>query len=160
LQTGIRRIVRYESSRIMTKNGDIFILDALKVDERKFGRAPFLRGRQAFATYTVRTTQSERRTGKRSAVRLQSGKVLDANGSFISDFLFVDRGAGGVRISLARRMALPKKIWLYDDLAQICRGADVAWQNHNIVGCRYRRWDAPLDERLLRRFRAKYYALS
>jgi hypothetical protein len=144
----------------MKKNGDSLVIDAQKVDGKKFGRASFLRGAKAFATYTVRTTPSERRTAKRCAVRLQSGKVLDADGRFLSDFLFVDRGPGGVRISLARRMALPKKIWLYEDLAQICRGADVAWQNHNIIGCRYRRWDAPLDERLLRRFKTKYYALS
>jgi hypothetical protein len=143
----------------MTKNDDIFILDGLKVEEGKFGRAFFMRGRKGFATYTVRTLPSDRRVEKRLAVRLQSGKVLDVEGRFLSDFLFVNRGGGGVRILLAQRLAMPKKIWLYEDLAQTCRGADVVWQNNNMVGCRFRPWEIALDERLLRRFRTKYYAL-
>lgn len=143
----------------MEENGRPTVLDALKVDEKKFRRMSFLRDRQALA-YTVRTVQSERRLEKRVAVRLQSGKVLDVEGRFLADFLFVNRGSSGVRISLARHLALPRKIWLYEDLNHICWGAEVVWQTGGVAGCRYRASDVALDERLLRRFRAKYYALA
>ncbi|WP_330083931.1 hypothetical protein [Methylocystis iwaonis] len=142
----------------MAENGRHTVLDAQKVDEKKFRRMSFLRDGQAL-TYTVKTVQSERRQEKRVVVRLQSGKVLDVDGRFLADFLFVNRGSGGVRITLTRHLALPRRIWLYEDLNHICWGAEVVWQNGGVVGCRYRGSDVALDERLLRRFRAKYYAL-
>lgn len=148
---------RLRELMVMTKN-DPTILDAQKVDEKKFRRMSFLRDRHAL-TYTVRSVKSERRQEKRLTVRLQSGKILDVEGRFLADFLFVNRGSGGVRISLARHSKLPRRIWLYEDLNQICWGAEVVWQNGGVAGCRYRASDVALDERLLRRFKAKYYAL-
>ncbi len=143
----------------MTKNADNSILEGLKLEKRRAGLSGFMAWRKGFATYTVRTLPSDRRVEKRIAVRLQSGKVLDLDGRFLCDFLFVNRGAGGVRISLGKRMALPRKVWLYEDLTQTCRGGDVIWQNNNIAGCRFRTREVAIDERLLRRFRTKYYAL-
>jgi hypothetical protein len=142
------------------KEGEGPILEGVKVEEDRSLRKAFWRRRGGIVTFSVRTTPSERRREKRAATRLQSGKVLDASGRFLVDFLFVNRGSGGARITLANRMPLARQIWLYEDLNRICRSAEVVWQNGRMVGCRFKPADAPLDARLLRRYHAKFYALK
>jgi hypothetical protein len=145
---------------VIRKGEERFILEGVRIKEQPSPRGGFFDKRTGIVTYSVKTTESERRREKRSAVRLQSGKVLGANGRFLVDFLFVNRGSGGARISLAQRHPLPRGIWLYEDLSQMCRRAEVVWQNGRIVGCRFKSAEAPLNERLLSRYRTKYYALE
>jgi hypothetical protein len=136
------------------------LLDGVKISRGLFDRSGgIFKKRSGIVTYSVSTAPSERRVEKRCAVRLQSGKVLDAGGRFLADFLFVNRGGGGARIALAQRASLPKNIWLYEDVTKSCRGASVVWRNGRLVGCRFNDDDMPFDASLLKRYQTKYYAV-
>jgi hypothetical protein len=142
------------------ENEDPVVIDAVKVGARTLrGFAPWRR-RLGAVVYSVTCEAPERRGEPRRRLRLQSGKILDGEGRFVTDFLFVNRASNGVRITLSRSHRLPRKIWLYEDLSEACRGADVVWQKGAVVGCRLRTGEAPFDSRVLRRYREKYYGIG
>lgn len=95
----------------------------------------------------------------RRRVRLQSGKALDFNGRFLADFMFVNQCGSGARLSLSQRTRLPNRLWVFDDSREKCKTAELVWQNGRLAGIRYLPENPPIDDRVLRRYKEKYYAL-
>jgi hypothetical protein len=136
------------------------VLDGVKVSPARSGFFARWRRRPAAVTYSVETEQVERRQEARRRVRLQSGKLLDESGRFLVDLLFVNQGRSGARVTLARNIGLPARLWIYDDADDVCRAAEVVWREGCVVGCRYRAGGAHIEARVLSRYKARYYALG
>lgn len=95
-------------------------------------------------TYTVldapcpATDKADRRAGPRRRVRLRSGKVLDADGRFITECVMYDLSAAGSRIRPPAGTVLPDLVHLYDDRTGLLHRAAVLWRNGREVGVRFR----------------------
>lgn len=120
--------------------------------------------RPGVVTYTVAfetaRKDAERRRELRRTVHLQSGKILDAEERFLTEFQFKNRTEMGIRLRLAQRVALPKSIFLYDDQRLALVAANVVWQHGSDVGCRVSAKAPPSKEKLLTRLRSPYYAIQ
>lgn len=90
---------------------------------------------------------------------MQSGKILDADERFLTEFIFRDRSEKGVRLRLAQRVALPRSVLLFDDQNGRLFIATVVWQHGCDAGCRVSRERASSPETLLSRLRNPYYAV-
>ncbi|WP_155931232.1 PilZ domain-containing protein [Methylosinus trichosporium] len=111
-------------------------------------------------TYSVVEERLERRSDQRRPARLQAGKILDGDERFLTEFVFRNRSEGGVRLRLAHRVVLPKRILLFDDQCAALRVATVVWQRGCDAGCRLATEHAPAPEPLLARLRNRYYAIG
>ncbi len=119
--------------------------------------------REGVVTYSVVVEEPpsfiERRREARRPVHLQSGKILDGDERFLTEFLYRNRTGGGIRLRLAQRVPLPRSIILYDDQLGALLSANVIWQNGVDAGCRMKgRW--PHNEKLLLRMSGPYYSLQ
>lgn len=110
--------------------------------------------------YSVLEERLERRREKRRPARLQSGKIVDCGERFLTEFVFRNRSEAGVRLRLARRVVLPKRILLFDDQYSALHVASVVWQRGCDVGCRVAAEGAPASEPLLARLRNRYYSVG
>jgi hypothetical protein len=111
-------------------------------------------------TYSVIEERQERRSELRRPTRLQSGKILDSGERFLTEFVFRNRSEAGVRLRLAHRVVLPKRILLFDDQCSALHVATVVWQRGCDAGCRLAMEHAPFAEPLLARLRNRYYAIG
>jgi hypothetical protein len=102
----------------------------------------------------------ERRAEARQPVRLQSGKVLNSKGQFLTEFIFRNRTRVGIQLKLAKRISLPKLVQLYDDRGGRLITARVIWQHGGDVGCRVTHAATVPSESLITRFRERYYAVE
>lgn len=121
-----------------------------------------LLGRRGVVTYSVLSEApkpAERRCEVRRQVHLQSGKILVHKDRFLTEFTFKNRTQAGIRLKLARRVALPKAILLYDDQQNLLLAASVVWQNGGDAGCRISRRPIRLNDSLLARLKGPYYAV-
>jgi hypothetical protein len=119
--------------------------------------------RAGVVNYTVdaeTTLRVERRGEIRRPVHLQSGKILDVQERFLTEFLFKNRTEVGIRLRLAHRATLPRFIFLYDDQSCALAAASVVWQHGCDVGCRVSRKPLPSKEQLLKRLKSPYYAVQ
>lgn len=120
--------------------------------------------REGVVTYSVVAESPpasfvERRREARRPVHLQSGKILDGDERFLTEFLYRNRTEGGIRLRLAQRVPLPRSILLYDDQQRVLFAAKVVWQNGVEAGCRMRgRW--PHNGKLLLRMSGPYYSVQ
>ena len=117
---------------------------------RRLGAVPYVR---------IAETSTERRREKRHAVRLNWGKALDAGDRFLSECLIVDRGGGGLRLRLARVVAIPPRFQFFDDADGLLYAARLVWRRGQEVGCRLARQPTTTKPQTLRRMRGPYYAL-
>lgn len=111
-------------------------------------------------TYSVLEERLERRSESRRSTRLQSGKILDGGQCFLTEFVFRNRSPAGVLLRLAHRVALPKRILLFDDQCGALHVATVVWQRGCDAGCRISAERAPSTELLLSRLRNPYYSIG
>jgi hypothetical protein len=105
--------------------------------------------------------RTEQRVGRRELLRLRSAKVLDARYRFVCECQIRDRSPTGLRLTLARDVALPPRLAVHIDETSEVRGATVIWRRGPTVGIRLRevaRTDAvrPSDRYALRE---RYYAI-
>lgn len=118
---------------------------------RRLGAVPYVR---------IAESSTERRREKRRAVRLNWGKALDAGDRFLSECLVVDRGVGGgIRLRLARVVAIPPRFQFFDDADGLLYAARLVWRRGQEVGCRLARQPTTDKQQTLRRMRGPYYAL-
>lgn len=119
--------------------------------------------RRGVATYSVvddmPSSTVERRLEIRRRTYLRSGKALAPDERFLCEFSFIDGARSGIRMRLARNIALPKLVLLFDDQQNLVMVARVVWQRGRDAGCRM---SGPLsghNQRLIARLRSPYYAV-
>ncbi len=103
----------------------------------------------------------EQRGRAREPLRLRSAKLLDARYRFVCECRICDRSPTGLRLALARNIALPPLLAVHIDETSEVRGANVVWRRGPTVGIRLREV-APADA--LRpgdryALRERYYAI-
>jgi hypothetical protein len=138
-----------QGSRAVARSGGVWVRAIV-------GR---LIARPGAVTYEILEETVERRRESRRPARLQSGKLLDERERFLTEFTFRNRSETGVRLRLARRVALPRSILLFDDLCGAVFVGVVVWQRGCDVGCRVEAERAPSTASLLARLRNPYYAV-
>lgn len=125
------------------------------------------KGQNAGFSYTVLSESrggaepGERRTFTRQRTKLRSGKIIHANGQFITECLIHNRSASGCRLRLAAAIALPSLIHLFDDQSERLFQAAVMWQRQRDVGIRL--LPSPANGRnraIAQRMKGKFYALD
>jgi hypothetical protein len=136
------------------------ILDGVRLDARLSVLARLrLRGVAAPTYERLGDGVVERRRDTRRVVRLNWGKALDGADRFLSECLVADRGAGGVRLRLLRKVVLPARFQFYDDAAGEIYAAHLVWRRGQDVGCRLSRLPTPGKQAVLRRMKGPYYAV-
>jgi hypothetical protein len=133
---------------------------------RRLGRK--LAGRGEIA-YWVDSLEGPRREGKRAErrerprehVRLRSAKVLDGAYRFLCESRICDRSLEGLRLALARDIALTPRVAVHIDETSEVREAKVVWRRGSTIGVRLH---APAPADALRpcdryALRERYYAI-
>jgi hypothetical protein len=132
----------------------------------KLGRK--LAGRGEIAYWVVspegRPPESKRadlRAHPRERTRLRSAKLLDGTYRFVCEGRICDRSREGLRLALARDIALPPQLAVHVDETSEVREAKVIWRRGSTIGVRLRS-AAPADAlRPCDRYalRERYYAI-
>ncbi len=127
-----------------------------------------LAGRGEIAYWVVsrdrRPTQSKRadlRAHPRERTRLRSAKLLDETYRFVCEGRICDRSREGLRLALARDIALPPQLAVHIDETSEVREAKVIWRRGSTIGIRLHS-AAPADAlRPCDRYalRERYYAI-
>ncbi len=105
--------------------------------------------------------RDEQRRRPRQRTRLRSAKVLDAAYRFLCESRICDRSRDGLRLALARDIALPARLAVHIDETSEIRGASVIWRRGPTIGIRLDEAAPagamrPCDRRALRE---RYYAI-
>ena len=115
----------------------------------KLGRK--LAGRGEIAYWVVlpegRPPESKRadlRAHPRERTRLRSAKLLDGTYRFVCEGRICDRSREGLRLALARDIALPPQLAVHVDETSEVREAEVIWRRGSTIGVRLRS-AAPAD---------------
>jgi hypothetical protein len=115
----------------------------------KLGRK--LAGRGEIAYWVVspegRPPESKRadlRAHLRERTRLRSAKLLDGTYRFVCEGRICDRSREGLRLALARDIALPPQLAVHVDETSEVREAEVIWRRGSTIGVRLRS-PAPAD---------------
>jgi hypothetical protein len=104
---------------------------------------------------------ADQRTYSRQRARLRSAKVLDGSYRFVCDSRICDRSRNGLRLALARDIALPRQLAVHLDETSEVREAEVVWRRGSTIGILLRS-ATPADAlRLCDRYalRERYYAI-
>lgn len=104
---------------------------------------------------------ADQRTCPRKRARLRSAKLLDGCYRFVCDSRICDRSSNGLRLVLARGVALPRQLAVHVDETSEVREAEVVWRRGSTIGLRLHS-AAPADAlRLCDRYalRERYYAI-
>jgi hypothetical protein len=78
----------------------------------------------------------EARGAARRRTHLQSAKILDGAGAFLSEAAIQDVSAQGLRLLLVRNCGLPSRFGVHVDLTGEVLTAAVAWRRDRLVGAR------------------------
>ncbi len=111
------------------------------------------------APATCHAVLGERRRDKRRGVRLNWGKALDVSDRFLCDCVVLNRSHGGVRLRLARKIALPAAFYFFDDSEGALFAGAVVWRHGDVVGCRLGLEPLHGKGEVVRRMSGRYYAL-
>ena len=104
---------------------------------------------------------ADQRTYPRERARLRSAKLLDGSYRFVCESRICDRSCNGLRLALARDLALPRQLAVHVDETSEVREAEVVWRRGSTIGIRLRS-AVPADAlRLCDRYalRERYYAI-
>ena len=100
------------------------------------------------------------RMGQRHKSRLQSAKILDANGRFLCDCLVWDRSHSGMRLQLMSSLDLPDRLVIYDDASGALVSALKVWRRGAAMGVRVAAVRGPRLKRTMRTaLRTGFYAV-
>jgi hypothetical protein len=105
---------------------------------------------------------ADQRQDSRRRARLRSAKLLDGAYRFVCEGRICDRSRDGLRLALARDIALPPKLAVHIDETSEVREAKVIWRRGSTIGIRLRS-AAPADAlRPCDRYALKerYYAIA
>jgi hypothetical protein len=108
---------------------------------RKLGRKLAERGEVAYWVASPENDlpegkRREQRRGAREPLRLRSAKLLDARYRFVCECRICDRSPTGLRLALARNVALPPCLAVHIDETSEVRCAKVIWRRGRTVGIR------------------------
>lgn len=78
----------------------------------------------------------EARGAARRRTRLQSAKILDSAGAFLSEAIIQDMSATGLRLLLARNCGVPARFGVHIDLTGEIATAALAWRRERLIGAR------------------------
>jgi hypothetical protein len=110
----------------------------------RLGRELAGRGEIAYWVVPPERHLAERRADPRERTRLRSAKLLDGAYRFLCEGRICDRSRHGLRVALARDIALPPQLAVHiDETAQV-RDAQVIWRRGSTIGIRLRK-AAPED---------------
>jgi hypothetical protein len=104
---------------------------------------------------------ADQRACPRERPRLRTAKLLDGAYRFVCDGRICDRSRNGLRLALARDIALPRQLAVHVDETSEVREAEVVWRRGSAIGIRLRS-AAPADAlRPCDRYalRERYYAI-
>jgi hypothetical protein len=133
---------------------------------RRLGRDLAQRGEVAYWAVSPEKKGHEgkrvdQRVGPRKPTRLRSAKLLDAAYRFVCEGRICDRSLDGLRLALARDIALPPGLAVHIDETGEVRSAKVIWRRGPTIGVRLHE-TAPADAlRPSDRYalRERYYAI-
>jgi hypothetical protein len=80
--------------------------------------------------------RAEARAAARRRTHLQSAKILDAAGAFLTEATVQDVSALGLRLLLARNCGLPARLGVHMDLTGEVLTAALAWRRGRLIGAR------------------------
>jgi hypothetical protein len=106
--------------------------------------------------------RADQREEARERARLRSAKLLDGAYRFVCEGRICDRSRDGLRVALARRIPLPRRLAVHIDETCEVREAKVVWRRGSTIGIRLEE-AAPADAlRPCDRYalRERYYAIS
>ena len=102
----------------------------------RLGRELAGRGEIAYWVVPPERERAERRADPRERRRLRSAKLLDGAYRFLCEGRICDRSRHGLRVALARDIALPLRLAVHiDETAQV-RDAKVIWRRGSTIGIR------------------------
>jgi hypothetical protein len=104
---------------------------------------------------------ADQRADPRELAHLRSAKLLDGSYRFVCDTRVCDRSRDGLRLALARNVALPPQVAVHVDETSEVREADVVWRRGSTIGIRLRSAAPPDALRPCERYalRERYYAV-
>jgi len=105
--------------------------------------------------------RADQRAQARERTRLRSAELLDGGCHFLSEGRICDRSRDGLRLALARDVALPPQLAVYIDETSEVREAKVVWRRGSTIGVRLQRL-LPADAMTASRryaLRERYYAI-
>ena len=79
---------------------------------------------------------ADQRAQARERTRLRSAKVLGAGYRFLCEGRICDRSRNGLRLTLARDIALPPQLAVHIDETSEVRRAEVVWRRGSVLGIR------------------------
>jgi hypothetical protein len=101
------------------------------------------------------------RAHPRQRTRLRSAKLLDGGCRFLSEGRICDRSRDGLRLALARDVALPPQLAVHIDETAEVREAKIIWRRGSTIGVRLQA-TLPADAMTASRrsaLRERYYAI-
>lgn len=109
----------------------------------KFGRELAKRGEIAYWVVSPEGRPPEgkrpdQRRRPRERTHLRSAKLLDGTHRFLCEGRICDRSRDGLRLALARDIALPPQLAVHIDETSEVREAEVIWRRGSTIGIRLR----------------------
>ncbi len=103
----------------------------------------------------------EARGAVRRRTRLQSAKILDGAGAFLTEAIVQDVSEWGLRVLLARNCALPARLGVHMDLTGEVLTAACVWRRDRLAGLRVVALGPPAPLRASDRaaLKGRYYAV-
>lgn len=105
----------------------------------KIGRKLAERGEVAYwvvspGDHAPQSERADQRRQPRERTRLRSAKLLDGSYQFLCEGRICDRSRDGLRLALARDIALPPRLAVHIDETSEVRGAMVIWRRGSTIG--------------------------
>lgn len=103
----------------------------------------------------------DKRLARRRRTRLRSGKIADRQNRFLIECAIHDRSDEGARLRLAKNMALPDDIRLFDDEQKSLAPARIIWRQGQEIGIRFLPPETigPVSEAEIAALGRKFYAV-
>jgi hypothetical protein len=119
-------------------------------------------GESGLVTYSVAPSPEpsphDKRREQRRRTRLRAGKILDRGNRFIVEATIIERSCAGLRLRLARDVALPEIFHFFDEESEGVFLARIAWRRQLMLGVR-RGPGIAVTVRQLIALRGKFYAI-
>ena len=90
-----------------------------------------------FTYQVIAATKAEVRSSARRRLRFQTGKLTDAQGRFVSECLIHDRSDRGLRLCLAKDVAIPSSFGIYVDRNGEMLRLRAVWRSGTMIGAAF-----------------------